>query len=489
MPFLVSDGEEVLESDSAGTLRDGVVMNGRIGNPGETDSYTLKVQGGDPWAFELRSGELPGSSLYGVMTIASKDEVIAVAGKHAGDPNPYIITTTGLTATYPFVNLTVPPGVDELTVSVEDLLERGGQDFAYRLLARRQGPDFLLTLTEPYLNIPRGGSAIVNVIAERRGYYGPIELYVEDAPSDLEVSGGHIAPTSTLGNTLPRFETGRLTISAKTEASARRLNLVIRGRAVEKGNEQLDRRAAGPGVRVSVGGENQPAVTAEWLGYDLPARINPEQPASLVFETPRILRLVRGGGGIVAKWSYKPLQQGVKLKNKIDPPRNVASLRLRSIGERDTTESGEFRMFTHERSSLGMVNYNLSATVTFGGRDHVILSKPLEIDVVDGYKLHAPESPLVIAPGSQATWRGSIWRDPEFKRIVKVSATGLPPEVVCKEAELAGDQAGYELKCTSATDIAAGDFQVEIRAESVLSDEGTTKYIVDPVNAQLTVRQ
>ena len=146
-------------------------------------------------------------------------------------------------------------------------------------------------------------------------------------------------------------------------------------------------------------------------------------------------------------------------------------------------------MFTHERTSLGMVNFNLSATVTSGGRDHVIYSKPLEVDVVDGYAISPPEKPLILLAGGDAAWLGSIWRDPEFRRSVKVSALGLPTGVQCKEAELAGDQTDYDLQCASAEDVPPGEYEVEIRAESMLSDEGTTPYILDPVKAQLTIRQ
>ena len=489
VPFLLSDGREMLESENPGVLENGVVMNGRIAKAGEIDRYRLAVAGGDQWAFELRSGELPGSSLYGVMTIEGGNETLAVAGKHAGDPNPYIITTTGVTATYPFVNLTVPPDVSEITVSVEDLLDRGGIEFAYRLVARKQGPDFLLTINEPYINIPREGSAIVSVTAERRGYYGPIQLYLANAPDDIEVSGGQIAPTSTLGNTLPRFEIGSLTLTPKSGAELRRLDLIVRGKATQEGQEELDRRAAGPGIRVNVKGTEQPAVTAEWLGYDLPARVNPEQPAYLEFLSPRRQRLVRGAQGLIAKWSYSARQPGVQIKKSVDLPRNIGSLRLRQIGDAEAKESGEFRMFTHERTSLGMVNFNLSATVSADGRETTIYSKALEIDVVDGYGLESPEAPLVIEAGSEASWTGSIWREPEFVRTVTVSAVGLPVGLECQDAELASEKTGFELRCAARPDAPLGEHEVEIRAESMLSDEGTTRYIVDPVKTTLTVRR
>ena len=489
LPFLLSNDKEILEADAGGIVTDGVVINGRIARPRETDRYTLAVHAGEQWAFELRSGELPGSSLYGVLALSSGDEILAVAGKHAGDPNPYVISTTGQTATYPFVNLTVPPGVSEITLSVEDLLGRGGADYSYRLVARKQGPDFLLSLVNPQLNIPQNGSTVLTVVAERRGYYGPIQLYLEDAPQDIELSGGQIASTSTLGNTKPRFEFGRLTVTARENAELRRFDLVVRGRATEEGQEHLDRRAIAPGIRVAVRGAPQNAVTAEWLGQDLPARITPEQPASVEFNTPLQSRVVRGGQGLRVKWSYKPRTSEAKLKQKIVIPRNFGTLRLREIPNEDAKDSGEFLMFTHERTSLGMVNFNLSAVVTGGGRDHQVSSESLEVDVVDGYMLAAPTEPLTLDAGSEARWEGEIWRDPEFRRNVDVSALGLPSGVKCDPVELSGDQVRYELVCTASPDAPEGEFEVEIKAESVLSDEGTTPYIADPAKAVLTIRR
>ena len=489
VPFLVGNGEEVFEPDGARTLSEGVVVNGRISAQGEIDRYSLAVQGGEEWSFELRSGELPGSSLYGVLTISHGDEILAVAGKHAGDPNPYVISTTGQTATYPFVNLTVPPGSEQIAVAVEDLLGRGGQDFSYRLVARKQGPDFLLTLNDPYINVPRNGSAIVTVQAERRGYFGPLELYVDNLPDDLEVSGGHIAPRSTLANTLARFATGILTLTAKPDAELRMLNLVVRGRATAEGKRHLDRRAAGPGIRVGVKGSKQEAVTAEWLGLDLPTRVTPEQVAELEFGIERKIRLVRGGGGLMAKWHYNPRRPGVRVTKRVEIPRNSGGLRLRKNDEDEDMRAGEFRMFTHERTSLGMVNFNLSAVVEFQGRQQTLVSKPLEVDIVDGYMLTPPGEGLLMQPASESIWQGSIWRDEAFRRPVTVSAIGLPAGVECQPAELREAQTAFALQCKASASAPEGDHEVEIRAESVLSDEGTTPYVVEPVSARVTIRR
>ncbi len=489
VPFLLSDSTETLESAANGNLEDGIVVNGRIECPGETDIYKIAARGGEQWSFELRSGELAGSSLYGVMTISSGRDILAVAGKHAGDPNPYVITSTGVTASTPFVKLTVPPDISELNVSVEDLLARGGPEYTYRLVARRQGPDFLLTLNEPYLNIPRNGSAVVTVTVERRGYFGPIQLYLERVPDGVEVSGGHIAPSSTLGNTRPRFATGRLTLTATAEARPRLVDLTVRGKSTGKEGVDLDRRASGPGLKVAVKGTKQPSVTAGWLGYDLPARINPEQPAHIGFVTPHQLRLVRGGKELVAKWKYTARRPGVRITAPVEIPRNTGSIRLRRVDDGKSAESGEFRIFVHERTALGMVNFHLTSTVSASGRDWMLVSKPLEIEVVDGYGLAGAEPGFGIDTGSEAIWRGSIWRDREFQRTVTITVVGLPPAVVCEEARLGGNDTDFELRCTAAGNAPTGEHDVEIRAESVLSDEGTTKYLADPITTTLSIRR
>ncbi len=486
VPFVVGSGQELLEGQAAGTLSDRVLVNGRIGKPGERDTYRLAVRSGEQWAFELRSGELPGSELYGVMEIGHAGGTLAVAGKHAGDPNPYVITTTGQTASYPFVNLTVPPEVDELTVSVDDLLGRGGAGFAYRLLARRQGPDFLLSVVDPYVNIPQGGSAIVTVQAERRGYHGPIQLYVEEPPPELDISGGHIPPSSRLNNTLDRFVSGSLTLTASTSAGPSRTNLVIRGRAAEDG-PALDRRATAPGIRVNVSGPNQAPVTAPWLGADLPLRITSATPARLEFLTDRQLRLVKGAGTLTAKWAFADRRPGTSISTKVDLPRNSGSLRLRKLDGWDGASGGEFAIFAHERTSLGTVDFNLRASVKRGDRELPVLSKPLEIEIVEGYGITPPEAMLELAAGDSGTWTGSIWREGRFRRTVTVTAIGLPSGLACEAAELVGDETDFELRCSASLTAPVGAHEVEIKAESVLSDEGTTPYPADPAKARVTI--
>ncbi len=484
--FLVGDSPETFEDDAAkSALPEATVVNGRILQAGEVDHYRLPVEPGENWSLELRSGELPGSELYGVLTVAHGGEVLAAAGRYAGDPSPYVISTTGQTASYPFINLEVPPGVDELTVAVEDLLQRGGPAHGYRLTARRQGADFLASLDAPFVNIPARGSALVNVTVERRGYNGAIDLFLENPPADIAVEGGHIPPVSGLGSARPRFARGTLTLSAKPGARLGAMNLVVRARGVRGDGSAIERRAKGPGLRVAAAGKGRDPLTAAWLGYDLPAKLVPEQPAAVEFLIPRAIRVVRGGRQHVARWAVH-LRGDANLAKPVEVPRNAGSLRLRVDKDKSKAAKGEFLIFPHERTGLGKMDFNLAAQVRAGGRTRTVYSAPLELEVVDGYGLK-PAPALKIAPGGSEAWSGSIWRDPEFRQTVRVRAENLPVGVECEPAELVADAADYKLRCAASAGVAAGEYEVAIQAESILSDEATTPYTADPAQTTLTV--
>ena len=492
LPFVVGDEPEAIEPSGTGQkdLPEGIVVNGRLANQGEIDRYGLNVEAGEKWAFELQSGELDGSDLYGVLTIAGdNNEVIASAGTYQGDPNPYVIATTGQTSSHPFINLEVPPGVRKLAVSVEDLLQRGGPSFSYRLVARKQPPDFLLTLNTPFVNIPLRGSAIVTVKAERRGYDGRIDLSVPNAPDDLIVQGGYIAAYSGLGNIRPRFATGTITLTPKPGAEVRPLKLGLVGRAVLDDGKKIERRAKGPGLTVAVSGKGQNAIRADWLGYELPAMITPEEPAVLEILTPRKFRLVLGGKRHTARWEFFQRSGGVSLAKKIEVPRNAGTARLRANEENSGPKKGEFQIFAHERTPPGLTQFSLTATIRSAGRTRTIYSQPIEIDVVDGYSMEPPENELILPQGGSGEWAGSIRRDAEFTQPVTVKAENLPIGVSCEEASVGTERSTYEIRCQAAPTTAAGEYEVEILASSKLSDEETTPYNLPPASVKLLVKE
>src|ERR1019366_9586663 len=174
----------------------------------------------------------------------------------------------------PFLNLTVPPDVHELVVSVEDLALRGGPLYGYRLIARRQAEDFTLTVLSPFVNIPSGGTAAISVSADRRGYDGPIQLTIPDLPKGIHVNGG-VIPREYVdaGNARTVNRRGILTITADPGVTLAAGQLELWGNATLADGTTLRRRARGLGMVVDVaggteqrGGGRPPPPPALWVG-------------------------------------------------------------------------------------------------------------------------------------------------------------------------------------------------------------------------------
>src|SRR5947199_49585 len=66
LPMLVGIDEDPSESTS---LRDGVIVDGRITKPGEIAKYKVAVNPGEEWVMELAAASLGTSQLDGLLTV------------------------------------------------------------------------------------------------------------------------------------------------------------------------------------------------------------------------------------------------------------------------------------------------------------------------------------------------------------------------------------------------------------------------------------
>ena len=268
------------------TLKPGVVVNGRIGKTGEVDRYFLTVEPGEVWRFETDAASLGTSSLYALLTLNNEAGVkLASAGDIPPKDNIYEVVSRMGTGEDPFLALTIPEGTRQLEVTVEDLLGRGGRDFAYRLLAKNEPGDFLLTVATPYINIPERGTGLFSVLVDRRGYQGPIRIHVPNLPDDIVMSGGHIAPTPEGAEGGIRFRRGLVTLTPKPGAPARMFDLEVWGVGKTELGKEFRRHALTPAV-VAVALDAGPVpigpgaiVDAPLMSTKLPATVAPEEPA------------------------------------------------------------------------------------------------------------------------------------------------------------------------------------------------------------------
>ncbi len=395
LPFLfaVSDLPELLEpaAGASGAVEATApipsVMNGRLDKPKEIDRYHYRVNPGEKLIFELQARELGTSRLEGILTVrdASGKKLVS-AGDQPLPEDVFAVQGTSRTSSDPFVNFTVPADVREVVVSVEDLALRGGALYGYRLIARRQAEDFNLTVSTPFVNIPAGGAAAISVTADRRGYDGPIQLTIPDLPKGIHVEGGMIPREYVdAGNTRTINRRGILTIAADPGVSLPTGQLEVWGEATLADGSVLRRRARGLGMSVEVAGateqgvvDRQRALTAPWLGWDLPAAFTGPPAATLEVRQTGLKQMAEGAR---YEFSYKWTVRGaVTLPKQL----GVDVVGAKDIRVIDMTSSG-FAVTTSKATDPGRYDVYVNARIrTEDGDETVVVAPAIPFEVTGG---------------------------------------------------------------------------------------------------------
>jgi hypothetical protein len=362
------------------------VVNGRLEKAGEIDRYHYRVEPGEKLIFELQARELGTSRLEGILTVSdAAGKRLASAGDQPLPEDVFAVQGTSRTSSDPFINLTVPPEVHEVVVSLEDLALRGGPLYGYRLIARRQAEDFTLTVSAPFVNIPAGGTAVINVSADRRGYDGPIQLTIPNLPNGIHVAGG-VIPREYMdaANTRTVNRRGILTITADPGVALATGQLEVWGEATLAGGTVLRRRARGLGMSVDVAGatdqgavDRQRPLTAPWLGWDLPAALTDPSAATLEVHQTGVKQMAEGGRYEFAyKWTVRgaatpPKQVGVDI---------VGAKDIRVI---DMTTSS-FVVTTTKATDPGLYDVYVNGRVRTDDGDEVVAARAIPFEVTGG---------------------------------------------------------------------------------------------------------
>ena len=492
----LGDAAEELES-SARSLKPDAYLNGRLAVEGETDRYQLAVQPGQTWHVELQAARLGSSRLYAALTLFDQDGKKLVSTRDTGlrEKLSNLDVAEDTTADQRLV-FEVPNGVSRLDIAIEDLFSRGGPGFGYRLVAKEQPGDFVLSLVAPQVNIPLRGSAIVQVRADRFGYDGPIKLWVEDPPDDLIVGGGHIPLYEAQGASLSA-STGMLVLSPKPGATARDLDLEVWGEATLKGrtirrrasfdpivtnvDSELENRLRGRGFRTNV---------APPLNTKLKAAIVDEQPATVEMNVPRRITLIQGEK-LIVPFTFTSREPGVRPSSEIDR----GSMRLTGnvrVGRKllDVSKDGSKGTFElGPQLGWGPDTFDVVMPVQIraNGRTETVSSGAVTVDVIRAYELIPDE--VRVRRESEAAIRARLVRAEGFDAPVEVRANDLPVGVECEPTKVAaaGD---FELPCSVSGQAPAGEHEFELVSSSTIAAGGGKRVPFDlpPFKATITVQ-
>ncbi len=502
-PVVVGSHPEVRESetDTATALSLPVVVNGRLELLGEVDEYRIAAEPGKKLLIEVQGGALRSSDLFGVLTVTTPDgEYLASSGDEIPDPDTFRLLSPTATAFDPWVVVEAPEGVDTLHVTVEDLVGRGGPRFGYRLTVTGNGPDFELRLSTAQTSLNAGASKPIQVGAVRRGFLGPIRLYVVDPPAGIEARDGWISEEVRDLDRRSLSREGRVMVTADLDAPRQRLDLEVWGEGVLEDGTVIRRRASVPGsvtgVRAGDGRsyttEAERSFTAPWLESRLPVLLTGRPGPRLIGMPPETVRLVKGMPFDFG-WKYEaPAGEDAE----IEPPMVVSAV----IG------GGEFRVETTEktdydqsegskliRSSDGTRHDRYSVTltgeVTVDGRPERLYTPGVTLEVVPGYRIEVDKAS--VKSGRKGVVEGVLHREKSFQQPVELRADALPTGVVCDSTEIKPEDDGkFRISCKASDEVEAGDYDFLITSSSWLAGEreGRAAYTTTPVEARIEVK-
>ncbi len=503
IPFTVSDLPQVLErpEQKLMSLHPATEVHGQISMPGEVDRYRLAVTPGEEWRLELEAAGLGMSRLFGRLTVFDNDHKrLDSAGDKVPKGADGALIVHGRTSPDPYLNFKVPSGVHEVTVTVEDLVDRGGPLFGYRLSAQRQAPDFTLVLDTAYVNVPERGTALVDVTAQRRGYMGQIRLSFSDAPSDLIVEGGAIPSELDDADRRSSARKGVLTLTARQEAKLDQSELTLIGEGLLPDGTVIRRRARGPGLITQIrSGTGIPDTTflyreerftAPWLGFSLPLMVTKEIPIELVVEGPRQVQLVQGMT-YALKWKFVSRDPSIQPPLQVEATSYGASEVNVRIPETDAEnkETGLVYVDTTMGTKVGKFNLVASGEVEIQGSKHTIYSPATTIEVAQGYRIIPSPEGVILRAGSRAELVGKLERNPLFTQVVTIKPEDFPLGVFCRTTQVSADEVEFRVPCEAGESVEPGEFSIELTSSSTLAgrDQEQVPYTIPSVSARLVV--
>lgn len=499
LPFIVGEATESMEPAGSGPypLALGVIVNGRISKPGEKDRYQLAVKPGQTYMVELQAREAGTTRLDGVLTaFDKKGNRIQSAGDQPPAQSAFATILAGDISRDPFLLFTAPKDSSEVTIVVDDLAGQGGPAYGYRLMAQQQEPDFELTLLSPQINVPSTGAAVVPVNLERRGYPGPVQLFVRNLPADLRAAGGFVPAEVQEVDNRGLSRRGVLTIEAKPGASSRTLELEVWGEAVLPDGRKIVRKASGPGmltaIRTNQGFDpgrrqlNRP-FQAPWLGYDLPAMVGYQTAGHLEVFTPPKLRIIQGEKQEFY-WKFHPRIPGTPRPDTVTPDMpGGRDLRLSDRIEPRRPGAGMVQMNTTIGTPPGAFDVILSTRVG----DETIYAPAVRVEVLQGYSVAAPAQDKPLRAKSSAVLAGQVKREAGFAGPVTIAPDALPLDVSCATAEVPDNTSEYRIACEAGANAPPGEHMILLNPASILpeGEKGKVPYKIAPVEAKLVIAQ
>lgn len=451
--YLVSDRLRIVETPGMPQdILPGYAVDGVISGPSEKDRYRLATTPGQRWRLNLAAKKV-GSRL---------DAILAVENKEGA---PYVRSVDQIDPVFDFVT---PDGVNEVFLAVEDLSSRGGPGYVYRLSADTLGEDFTLEVTSDVINVPRGSVEYVPVRVERRGYNGPIQLFVPEKIHGIAAEEGRIEAGQNEGYIL---------LSAKPGTTPSTVPIEIWGRG---GNpaQPIDRQAAGNAVNLA------PFVDRQLL-EPMPSALCQETPFT-VQVAARSIRIPHGIGGSLPV----TIQRGPAATEaiRIEPRTRIPSF---PFGVDTNIEKGKA---DGAITFPGNVEYGRSqGTMVFtaisqvAGREVRVTLPPVFVALVQPFEINLPSRSVSLAASGSANLPALVTREPGFDGEIRIRIDNLPQGITAVTPPIPAGQFMTTLEFKGAA-VPPGEYTIRLVGLADFSGRKQTKdYELAPQEIKIIV--
>jgi hypothetical protein len=431
-----------------------VAISGRLSTVGEEDKFAITVAPKQKLRFDVVARQF-GSPLDGVLTIRKEDgEQVA-----SGDDRPG--------SSDPMVDYTVPAGVNKLQITLKDLLGRGGEEYVYRIVIRDQTkPDFSLSLVTDKINIPAGASQVVPIQVTRANYNGPIELSLDDQPSEITLQGSVIPANATIG---------LLTLSAQDVSPQAALSKLI-GRAMD---------AKPSPVRAAMFGDVPGAKYQPRIRSELGLAVTRPSPIALAWLAGEKDELYLGGKLAAHVQFTRATGSKDKVRLKLVTSQPTPTKTIKTQGQPDRTVDDVDRTLRLEGDpTFGPDKNDVTVNILVPSDlpkqlwELVLVAETLSADgksavssVAAPVRMLSPVAPFTLALtgdkkaegkaglGEAGKLVGKINRSPGYNQPILVTLDGLPKGTIAPNILVAGDKNEFELPLNFASSAKPGELK------------------------------
>ena len=217
----ISAGESNHSTETAQAVSLPVIINGRVGKPGEKEIFKFEGHAGQPIVAEVFARRLD-SPLDSFLRLTD------ASGKQLAFNDDFEDKGSGLNTFHADSYLTATlPADGTYYLQIFDTEGQGGPEFAYRLRVSEPRPDFALRIVPSSVSLRTSMSAPLTVYALRRdGFTNAIDLKLKNAPAGFSLSGARV---------LTNQDKVQFTLKAPPDPSENPVSLSIEGVALVAG--------------------------------------------------------------------------------------------------------------------------------------------------------------------------------------------------------------------------------------------------------------